>query len=267
MLILHPEQLPRTVRAVIFDFDGTLSLIREGWASLMADIGTEHLHALHLLYEPAEVTHARLERQMLASSGQPSIVQMGLISKEILARGSVAPAPEELLAEFYHRLNQMIESRIHSLETGTATPAQWAVPGAAELLATLADRGLPMFLVSGTVKEFVLRERNLLGFTHFFGEEVYAPTHDRDGFQKRLAIQQILTKTGILGTEFLGFGDGFAETVEVKAIGGCAIGVASSPAGNRELQPVKAELLTQFGADAIVPHFADADDWLPLLLK
>ena len=83
--VLRPL-IPCQFRAVVFDFDGTLSLLREGWSRLMAEIGIDHL---------GDRTQLEfLEREMLLLSGQPSIHQMRRLAEIILERTGESADPE-----------------------------------------------------------------------------------------------------------------------------------------------------------------------------
>ena len=64
----------------MFDFDGTVSLLREGWSRIMADMGVE------LLVRPVGV-RAHLEEEMLRLSGKPSIFQMRRLTEMVTASG------------------------------------------------------------------------------------------------------------------------------------------------------------------------------------
>jgi phosphoglycolate phosphatase-like HAD superfamily hydrolase len=235
----------------IFDFDGTVSLLREGWSGIMADVGLGHLGA------PGDAVRDEFERAMLALSGRPSIVQMEKLASLIVARGGPAVPAESLHADFEARLFDRIAARKRSLAAGDVPPAAWAVPGTHELLAALTARGLVLYLVSGTDKPDVLAEAALLQLLPFFEPTVYAPT-DRSGrFHKRDAIAEIVDRHRLTGSQVIGFGDGFSETAEVVRIGGTAVGVASVEVGQVGPNRSKAELLASLGADPIVPDFRD----------
>ncbi len=219
------------VRLAVFDFDGTLSLIREGWAGVMADLGRDLAPRLD---------RDALELEMLGLSGQPSLVQMQRLVE--LAGGGDA---EELHAEFLRRLFDRVGGRIADLEAGRVPPATWAVAGSHTLLTALRERGVELVLLSGTDRPGVVRELGLLDLAHFFGDRVYAP--ERPGFTKRAVLDAL----GVSGPDLLGVGDGWAETVEVKRLGGRVVGVASRVGGG--VNPVKRRLLAGWGADVIVP--------------
>jgi phosphoglycolate phosphatase len=237
----------------MFDFDGTVSLIREGWSRLMAELGAEHVPTAD------DSLIDRFERDMLALSGRPSIVQMGKLHDEIVALGHRSPLPMELHTEFERRLFARIADRKRRLAERSVPPTDWTVPGTHELLTQLQSRGVRLFLVSGTDKSDVEAEMKLLDLDRFFESPIYAPADRTGSFHKKQAIATILNRTGIAGKQLIGFGDGYSETVEVKAVGGRAIGIASVEVGKTGLNPVKAAMLRDWGADPIVPDYRSFD--------
>ena len=235
----------------MFDFDGTLSLLREGWSRVMAELGVE------LLDDPS--TKAFLEREMLMLSGKPSIFQMQRLATIAQERGLAAPDPEVLLQEFLRRLFAIADQRKLQLANGEATPAQWSPRGTHALLDNLRNRGVKLYLASGTDLEFVRQEAELLKLTHYFGELIYAPAHNTPNFSKRTVIEQIVRDNQIESHELIGFGDGYSETVEMKRAGGVTIGIASVEPPETGIHAMKREVLIDLGADLIVPDYAMQD--------
>jgi len=255
--LVNPDITRGGFRVAVFDFDGTVSLLREGWARIMADMGVE------LLDDPS--AFAFLELEMLMLSGKPSIHQMERLQAIATERGKTSPSAADLLAEFNRRLAALTNDRRTALANGTDPPETWTVPGTHELLTNLRDRGVTLVLASGTPIEAVKVESDLLKLTPFFEERLFAPDGLSGEFTKRAVIEQFLTDTGIGGHELIGFGDGFAETVEVKRAGGVAVGLATVEVGRGGVNPVKRRMLIDLGADLILPHYDPAGElaaWL-----
>ena len=64
-----------------------------------------------------------------------------------------------------------------------------------------------------------------------------------------------MQKHHLSGEELLGLGDGFSETVEVKRVGGVAIGLATVEAGQSGIHTLKRKMLIELGADLIIPDY------------
>lgn len=258
--ILRPD-LPRgRFRAAIFDFDGTLSLLREGWPRIMTALIQKELQPIAGPNDAA-VTEAIV----VGLNGKPTIVQMTRLSEEIAARGGRPAPPAEYARQYQDQLLHMIQGRYDDLRSGRATAADWAVPGSHALLNRLRERGVHLVLASGTEVTHVRREADLLGLTSFFGDQLYAPVGDDPHFSKRAVIERVLRDQGLRGDELLGFGDGVVETDEVRRVGGLAIAVASAEPPERGVNAWKRERLVRAGADVVIPDYEAGErllEWL-----
>ena len=76
-------------------------------------------------------------------------------------------------------------------------------------------------------------------------------------------IERILRENDLDGASLLGFGDGYVEIQNIKAVGGMAVAVASDEAGRSgRPDPWKRDRLIGAGADIVIPDFRD---YRPLL--
>ncbi len=254
--VLRPL-VPRQFRAVVFDFDGTLSLLREGWSRLMAEIGIDHL---------GDRTQLEfLEREMLLLSGKPSIHQMRRLAEIILERTGESADPDAMLQLFLTRLIALSAERQEQITSGRDQPDNWTVLGSRALLENLRRRGVTLLLASGTELDFVKRECEILGLSEFFGSRIHGPTDQLPNFSKRTVVEDFLKELGLPGEALLGFGDGYAETVVIKRAGGTMIGVASAEVGVPGINAMKRTMLIELGADVIVPDYSHGEkliEWL-----
>ena len=255
--LVNPSIRRGTFRAAVFDFDGTVSLIREGWAAIMADQGAGLLVDQGLVPFATRELLTELENQMLRLSGKPSIYQMRKLAEIVETHGGTRPDADDLLKEFLRRLSSNTGHRYDALRHGKAKPNAWAVAGSHALLDELRRRGVALFLASGTDLAFVRTEADLLKLTDYFAPHIYAPANNTPQFTKRDVFEMLVRDHGFAGEEILGFGDGYAETVEVKRIGGLAVGVASQEPGRPGVNALKRTMLMGLGADVIVPDYRD----------
>jgi phosphoglycolate phosphatase-like HAD superfamily hydrolase len=254
-------------RAVLFDFDGTLSLIREGWSRLMVGMMLERLREQKLDREPEKELWSHIERLIMAQNGAPTIRQMEVFVEEVQRRGGKPADTEVYLNEFQNRLMAMVQGRWQVLESGQVHPSEWAVPGVHALLSNLKGRGLDLFVASGTEYDHVSREARLLLVNDYFQSGINAPRGNDRSFRKGNVIRKLLSDLNIRGEELLSFGDGMVETIEVKRVGGVAVGVASSEYGSGVgvVNAAKRATLIGAGADIIIPDYAHQEeliDWL-----
>ncbi|MEE8451876.1 MAG: hypothetical protein V3R99_08175, partial [Thermoguttaceae bacterium] len=90
-------------RHVLFDFDGTLSLIREGWPQVMVPLMVEVLQATGTA-ESAETLHDRAMAFVMELNGKQTIYQMMRLADEVKARGGLPEEPAEYKQTYHDRL-------------------------------------------------------------------------------------------------------------------------------------------------------------------
>lgn len=253
--VLNPRVRRGPFRAALFDFDGTLSLIREGWPRVMVGMMVERLRGLNLAPEPDEELWGLVERFVMALNGHPTAVQMARFADEVEARGGVPEVPAVYLRDYLARLMAVVGGRWEALGSGRATAAEWVVPNAHAVLANLAGRDVHLRLASGTDLAAVRHEAGLLGVAAPFGEHLYAPADNDPAFTKGQVVDEMVRSLGLRPGELLGFGDGVAECYEVKRAGGVMVGVASVEHGQTGIEPGKRSRLAAAGADLIVPDY------------
>ena len=115
-----------------------------------------------------------------------------------------------------------------------------------------------MYLASGTDEVYVLDEAAALKIDGYF-EGIYGAIDDYKRFSKAMVIQRIIQTHGLSGEEFVGFGDGYVEIENTKAVGGIAVGVASDEVRREGVNEWKRQRLIGAGADIIVPEFREQE--------
>ena len=256
---ISPGVSARNARVVLFDFDGTLSLIRSGWMKVMVPMMIEILLDLKT-GETEEELRGVVEAFVWRLTGKETIYQMIALAEAVEARGGRPLDPLAYKKMYLDLLWMKIEDRVQSLRKGRADPEQYLVPGARALLAELKDRGLTMYLASGTDEIYMKEEARLLDITQYFEGGVYGALDDYKSFSKAILIKRILAAADYDGSEFLGFGDGYVEIEEVKNVGGVAVGVASEEPACTRVDEWKRLRLIGVGADYIVPNFLCRDE-------
>jgi phosphoglycolate phosphatase len=215
----------RRPRAILFDYDGTLSLVRSGWRGFAIDFITATLAAL-APQEPASGLEALAITHVDAYTGHPSVELMSWLGAEVGRRGGQAETPETYVQRAYAPLRAIVEERLQALRDGQLPADALLVPGARRMLDLLHAQSLPLWLVSGSQRPLLLHETELLGIADYFGEHIYGPLPSGPRFTKRAVIVQLLAETGIEGAELATFGDGAVETIEAHAVGALVVGVA-----------------------------------------
>ncbi|GAB4248382.1 MAG: hypothetical protein Kow00109_24510 [Acidobacteriota bacterium] len=263
--IVRAIVLPGPPRHVLFDFDGTLSLIREGWPEIMVPMMVEEL-----LATGTSETAAELERYcrefVMRLNGKQTIYQMIRLAEEVERRGGRPRDPVEYKREYHRRLLERIDSRRRGLREGRIPPEDLLVPYSYEILQALQERGCLLYLASGTDEVYVREEAALLRIDRFFEGRIFGAVDAYQTFSKAAVIERILWTHAVGGNSLVGFGDGYVEIQNVKEAGGVAVAVASDERGRSgRPDPWKRERLIGAGADLVVPDYRDWSRLLAIL--
>ena len=255
-----------TISHVLFDFDGTLSLIRQGWPEVMVPMFVEALPKL--AGEPEDDLRAIVLDDIMRLNGKQTIYQMIQLADRVRSRGGEPKEPLEYKHEYLRRLERHIAARTDGLRLGTIRPDDLLVHGARSLLDHLQKRGLHLYLASGTDEAAVKREADLLDVSRYFGPHIYGALDDYKNFSKKMIIDRILAENAICGAQLLSFGDGYVEIENTKSVGGYALAVASDEAnnGSGRVDEWKRVRLLGVGADAVIPDYHDAIGFVDELL-
>ena len=256
----------QNAKVVIFDFDGTISLIRSGWMSVMVPMMMEILLDCKT-GESEEELRAIVEEFVWRLTGKQTIYQMIELTEQIKSRSGAPSDPLAYKKMYLARLNDKIRNRLEGLRAKTVPPEKYLVPGAHILLEALKERGLKMYLASGTDQEYMREEARLLNVSHYFAGGIYGALDDYKSFSKKILIERIIAMAECRGDEFLGFGDGYVEIENVKGVGGVAVGVATAEPECRTVDEWKRKRLIGVGADVIIANFLCHRELLQILFS
>ena len=261
-----PGFAPRPgISHVLFDFDGTLSLIREGWVEVMMAMFLEMLPPLG--GESESAARRMLHDDIMRQNGKQTIYQMIQFAERIHERGGKVREPLWYKNEYLRRLDQRIADRLEGLRSGAVKPDSFLVVGARDVLENFRQRNVPLYLASGTDEPYVRREAQLLQIAGYFGKHIYGALDDYKKFSKKMVIDRILRENNISGEHLLAFGDGYVEIQNTKEAGGLAVAVASDEAnnGSGKMDEWKRKRLLGVGADVVIPDFRDAGALLEVI--
>lgn len=261
------------IKYALFDFDGTVSLIRQGWQGIMIPYFTEVLLATGTKETPEEIYE--LVRLFVTDlTGKQTIFQCIRLAEEVTARGGTPLEPIEYKREYLRRLEERIRERKAALTAGTVDPDEWIVPGAKAFVSKLRERGIKCYLASGTDDKDVLHEAGLLGLDAYFDGGIWGARDDLAIGRRKEDIKEIkaevirdmIERQKIQPRELVSFGDGFVEVELVANLGGLAIGAATNEAERKGIDSWKRSRLIVAGAKAIIPDFSDPDKIIETVL-
>ncbi|MCA1758201.1 MAG: PfkB family carbohydrate kinase, partial [Bacteroidales bacterium] len=269
--IINEWHATLNISHAIFDHDGTISTLREGWEQIMvpmmlkAIMGIQFHDADEALYHKV---HSRVIDFVDKTTGIQTLVQMkGLV--ELVREFGLVPE-DQILDEFGYKeiyndeLLKMVRVREAKIARGELALEDFTLKNAVLLLEKLFKAGIKLYLASGTDEEDVKNEARILGYDYLFEGGIYGAVGDVTKEVKKIVLDRILDTIGNSGSgQVAAFGDGPVEIRETRKRGGLTIGIASNEMKRYSLNESKRSRLIKAGADIIVPDFSQ----LPTLLK
>jgi phosphoglycolate phosphatase-like HAD superfamily hydrolase len=156
----------------------------------------------------------------------------------------------------------MIDTRVKKLAAGELASEDFQIKNAGRLLQSLHDRGVKLYLASGTDEADVRAEAEAMGYAHLFEGRIFGAVGDVKVEAKKIVLERIIRENNLSGHEFATFGDGPVEMRETQKRGGLCIGVASDEVRRFGWNMAKRKRLIRAGAQILVPDFSQ----LPALL-
>jgi rfaE bifunctional protein kinase chain/domain len=263
---------PRNITHVIFDHDGTISSLREGWERIMepmmirAILGPQFESADDSLYH--RVVN-RVRDYIDKSTGIQTLIQMQTLVKMVREFGCVAES--EILDEhgykkiFNDDLMKLVRGRVEKFQRGELNVEDFTIKNAVALLGALHESGARLYLASGTDQRDLIDEATALGYADLFEQRIFGAARDVTKDAKRIVLDRILQKIGPDAPGLVSFGDGPVEIRETQKRGGFAIGVASDELRRFGINEAKRSRLIRAGADMIISDFSQLEKLLDFL--
>ena len=254
------------IKYVLIDFDGTISVIREGWESIMAPMMIEMIC-------DGKPSTPEIEKEIRDyidySTGILTIKQMTWLAEAVRRYGiNRSPKdPYEYKRIYNQRLLVRVGERLRKLVNGELNPDDLMIVGSRNFLEELSSRNLIMYLASGTDHEYVMRETQALRVTQYFRGGIYGAMDHTEANAKDKIIQRILDENSLAGDALLVIGDGPVEIRNAKSREAIALGVATDEVKRSGLNLRKRKRLIDAGADIIIPDFARYNDLANFLFK
>jgi len=262
--IINPQPHSQGFKYALFDHDGTISTLREGWEKIMEPMMVESILG-EKRFNIDETSYGKILAQVSdfieKTTGVQTINQMTGLVKIIRDNGYV-PENEILSAVEYKsifnaRLLNMVEKRVHRIESGDLKAEDYTVKGSISFLEYLREKGITLFLASGTDEEDVRREAEIMGYASFFNGGIYGSLGIPDEDPKRMLVKKII---GDIGKDAVSglvtFGDGPVEIRETKKRGAWCVGLVSDEVKRHGINQNKRKRLVSAGADILIPDFS-----------
>lgn len=253
--MLNPNVELGRIKHVLIDFDGTISVIRQGWERVMIPLMVE------MICEDTPPT-PEIEREVRKyvdySTGILTIKQMEWLVRAVRKYGMAKPLDPYTYKHIYNeRLLKIVNERLEKLGMGELCPDDLMIEGSRMFLEGLYKRGVVMYLVSGTDHRYVLNEAQALDIIKYFRGGIFGALDRSEAHTKEKIIKRVLYEKGLKGNELLVVGDGPVEIRKAKECEAIALGVASNEVKRRGLNPRKRKRLIDAGADLIIPDYTE----------
>jgi rfaE bifunctional protein kinase chain/domain len=271
--VVNPWKEKLQIRHAIFDHDGTISTLREGWEKIMspmmirAVLGDKYMEADEALYGKV---HTRIQDFIDMTTGIQTLAQMKYLLDLIVEFGCVPR--EKMLDEagykqiYNQALLKMVGERAKKYDQGELSLEDLTIKNAVSFLRKLHNAGIQLYLASGTDIEDVKKEAHALGYDHLFEGRIFGSVGDISVEAKKLVLNRIMNTIGESAFGSVAtFGDGPVEIRETRKRGGITIGVASNEIKRFGLNEHKRSRLIKAGADIIIPDFSQSQQLLRLL--
>lgn len=270
---LCDESIPfGRIKHAVFDNDGTISTLRQGWEQIMAPVmvravlGDKYETADETLYHKART---RIADYIDSSTGMQTIIQMEALVEMVKEFGIVRA--DKILDKLGYKkiynnaLMELVNRRIEKFKSGELDINDYTIKGALEFLEALKKRGIKLYLASGTDRHDVIAECEALGYAELFDGGIYGSVGDVTKYSKKMVIEKIMAENNLQGSELVVFGDGPVEIRECRKRDGIAVGIASDEIRRHGLSAEKRTRLIKAGAHVIVPDFSQHEILIKLL--
>ena len=265
-IIVNLPQKRHKLKVALFDFDGTISALRHGWEEIMEPL------MLEMIAGNTQIDNALIQevREYIdESTGIQTYYQMKWLADEVKRHGRNPCAsgdPWWYKAEYNRRLMEPVEKRKESIFNGQKSNIDFLMKGSEVFLKALTDKGIEIYVASGTDDPDVKKEAEVLGLCKYFKEIAGAPLGKAD-CSKEAVLRRLVEENGLKGPEVVVIGDGKVEIALGREVGAITLGIASDEEKLCGINPIKRGRLVKAGAHAIIDDFENTDqilNWLDI---
>lgn len=223
----------------VFDFDGTISLLRREWPYVMGAFFSKILG--EALGKDEKEMRPEVDRYVESSIGIETIFQTEWLARRVRDAGKVSKSPVEYKHAYLKILEERMRHSKEDIERDPSSAVNWLVPGFLEIISYLnrLDPTPEIWIASGTDTQAVQKELSTLKIE---GLDRIVGAVDRAESPKRKAIQEACA----LGPTVV-VGDGPTEIRYALEFGGLPVGIAFDES-RKMLDPQKRRRLMAAGA-------------------
>lgn len=257
-------------KVAIFDHDGTISTLRQGWEPIMKEVCINAVLGDSINTAPQEeltVLENRVAEMIEKTTGIQTIIQMHYLREMVISFGYVPPnkirSPREYKEIYNTKLLEMVLKRVDLFRKDMLDLRDVTIKGSIGFLEMLESRGVQLYLASGTDQDDVRKEADILGYGRFFSGGIFGSLGNVSKDPKRAVIEDIIKQLplNISPEECYVFGDGPVEMREAAKRGFTRIGLVSDEKQRFGINIKKRSRLILGGAQILIPDFS----WINIL--
>lgn len=245
-----------SLRAVIFDFDGTISTLRQGWEKVMKPLMLE-------MIDPDGCDIAledEISRFIDESTGIQTVFQMQWLAEKVRIYGRNKIRHDEwwYKEEYNRRLMQNVTQRLADLNSGKRNKENYMIGGSRNFLERLQASRMELYVASGTDESDVAAEVKALGLSGYFAGIAGALSRNTE-CPKEAVIRRLMEDQKLSGKSLLVVGDGKVEIRLGKEAGALTLGMATDEIKLTGINETKRRRLIDAGADIIAGDFGEIE--------
>ncbi|MGI6214496.1 MAG: HAD family hydrolase [Christensenellales bacterium] len=245
------------VKAIVLDFDGTISTLRYGWEDVMQDMMTDYLGKQY---------SREISKYIENSAGIQTIFQMKWLKDKIESLFGDSKDAWYYKDDYNRRLMIDVNRKIELIKNNKANKEDYLIAGSYEFLIEAKKLDLKLHIASGTDQKDVKNEADLLGIAPLVDSISGAP-YRLENCSKEKVLQDLIERQGLHGPEVCVIGDGKVEISLGNKMQARTLGLATDEAKRQGINPVKQRRLELADAEAITGDFLNINEifsWLNL---
>ena len=253
-IITNLSQERPSPKAVLFDFDGTISTLRYGWEKIMEPMMVDMISVSEKA-DPALISEVR--DYIGSSTGIQTIYQMQWLAEAVARHGKNPGMPDDpwwYKNEYNRRLMVPVSERKKLIESGQKKALDFLICGSLDFIITLKEKGIKLYVASGTDDADVKAEAELLGVAKYFDVIAGAPP-GKAACSKEAVLKKLIETNGYKGGELTVIGDGKVEIALGREFGAVTLGLATDEEARCGINETKRARLIKAGAHAISGDF------------
>lgn len=249
-------------KIAIFDHDGTISTLRQGWEVVMKQVMQEAIIGeAEISYEEKEVIANHCSQVIDKTTGIQTIIQMISLVDMVKQYGfnKDVKTASEYKAIYLGKLKEAMEDKLIALKQNELDFTDFTMKGSVDFLHFLSANNTRLYLASGTDENDVKDEAKMLGYDTLFNGGIYGSIGDTICDPKKMVMERIIKdveKMNIDPNLCAVFGDGPVEMREGRKYGFVTVGVLSDEKQRFGRNEAKRNRLLLAGADFLIPDFS-----------